>query len=145
MVFVKLLGRVWIPLVILLVLGCGAFIVARVHDVSGADNRPSYDDTHAAGAGSFAPKQVVYEVSGPAGAVADISYFDVNSQPQQLDAVSLPWSLTMSVNSPAVVANVVAQGDSDTIGCRIVIDGEVKAERVTNAVNAYTYCMVKGA
>lgn len=145
MVFVRFLGRVWIPLVILLVIGCGGFIVARVHSISGADNRPSYTDTQTSGIRPFNPKQVLYEVSGPEGAVADISYFDVNAQPRQLDGVSLPWSLTMSVDSPAVVANIVAQGDRDSIGCRIVIDGEVKAERVANGVNAYTYCMVKGA
>ena len=35
----------------------------------------------------------------------------------------------MTTDSPAVVGNVVAQGDSDSIGCRIVVDGVVKAER----------------
>jgi Mycobacterium membrane protein len=51
--------------------------------------------------------QVVLTVAGaagfgPVGTVADISYFDVNSDPQR------------------VVGDVVAQGDSDNIGCRIV-------------------------
>jgi len=51
----------------------------------------------------------------PVGTVADISYFEVNSDPQ---------------NSSAVVGDVVAQGDIDSIGCRIVVDGQVKAERI---------------
>jgi hypothetical protein len=46
---------------------------------------------------------------------------------------------------PAIIGNVVAQGDSDSIGCRIVVDGQVKAERISNEVNAYTHCLVKGA
>jgi hypothetical protein len=41
--------------------------------------------------------------------------------------------------------NVVAQGDSDSIGCRILVDGQVKAERISNEVNAFTYCRVNGA
>ncbi len=75
--------------------------------------------------------------------MADISYFDANTEPRQVNGASLPWSLTMTVDTPAVVANVVAQGDSDSIGCRILVDGEVKAERTSNEVNAYTFCMVK--
>jgi hypothetical protein len=43
------------------------------------------------------------------------------------------------------VGNVVAQGDSTSIGCRIVVDGQVKAERISNEVNAFTYCRVEGA
>jgi MmpS family membrane protein len=30
----------------------------------------------------------------------------------------------------------VARGDSDSIGCRIVLDGVVKAEKITHEVNA---------
>ena len=93
----------------------------------------------------FNPKQVIYEVFGPAGTVADISYFDVNSEPQQVDGARLPWSLKITTNSSAVVGSIVAQGDSDSIGCRIVVDGEVKAERISNEVNAFTHCLVKGA
>lgn len=43
------------------------------------------------------------------------------------------------------MGNIVAQGDSDTLGCRITIDGVVKAERISNEVNAYTFCVVKAA
>ena len=40
---------------------------------------------------------------------------------------------------------VVAQGDSDSIGCRILVDDEVKAERISNQVNAFTSCLLKSA
>ena len=43
------------------------------------------------------------------------------------------------------MGNLVAQGNSNTIGCRITVDGVVKAERISNEVNAYTYCLVKSA
>jgi hypothetical protein len=145
MTVVRVLGRVWIPLVILLVIGCGGFVVSRVQGIFGSDERPSYADSHVADTKPFNPKQVIYEVFGPAGTVADISYFNANSQPEQVDGAPLPWSWTMSINSAAVVASLVAQGDSHSIGCRIVVDGEVKAERVSNEVNAYTHCLVQGA
>ncbi|NLP98586.1 hypothetical protein HGO75_22890, partial [Mycobacterium tuberculosis] len=48
-------------------------------------------------------------------------------------------------NDAAVMGNIVAQGNSDSIGCRITVDGKVRAERVSNEVNAYTYCLVKSA
>ena len=79
------------------------------------------------------------------GTVADISYFDVNSDPQRVDGARLPWTIKITTNSPAVVGNVVAQGDSNSIGCRIVVDGHVKAERISNEVNAFAYWLVKGA
>ena len=139
---VGILRRVWIPLVVLVVIVGGGFIVSRVHGLFGAEKRPSYADAQVDDAASYNPKQMMYEVFGPAGTVADISYFDVNSQPQQVDGAALPWSLKITANSQSVVGSVVAQGDSDSIGCRIVVDGEVKAERISDEVNAYTHCLV---
>lgn len=57
----------------------------------------------------------------------------------------IPWSLQLNANVPAVVGNVVAQGDSNGIGCRIVVNGQVKAERISNEVNAHTHGLVSGA
>jgi hypothetical protein len=73
------------------------------------------------------------------------SLFDVNSDPHRVDRARLTWFLQITANVPAVMGNVVAQGDSNSIGCRIVVNGQVKAERISNEVNAYTHCLVKGA
>ena len=86
---------------------------------------------------------VVMEVFGPPGTVATITYLDVNAQPQRADAVSLPWAYDTTITQPAVFVNVQAQGDSDSIGCRIKIDDAVKDERSINTPNAYTYCLDK--
>jgi hypothetical protein len=75
--------------------------------------------------------------------VATISYFDVNADPQRVENTHLPWSLEFSTTEATAVGSVVAQGDSNSIGCRIVVDGEVKAERITNEVNAFTFCLLK--
>jgi hypothetical protein len=145
MTFAQTLRRAWIPLVVLAVVGGAGFSVSRVRAVSTMDRHSPYGKSEAADIGQFSQKAVVYEVFGPAGTVADISYFDVNSDPQRVDGARLPWSITLTSNSPAVVGNVVAQGYGDSIGCRIVVDGHVKAERISNEVNAFTYCRVKGA
>jgi len=49
----------------------------------------------------------------------------------------------LSTTAPAAAANIVAQGDSDTIGCRITVDGVVKDEKTSTGVNAQTFCLVK--
>lgn len=137
--------RTWIPLVILVVVIVGGFTVHRIRGFFGSENRPSYSDTNLENSKPFNPKHLTYEIFGPPGTVADISYFDVNSEPQRVDGAVLPWSLHIKTNDAAVMGNIVAQGNSDSIGCRITVDGKVRAERVSNEVNAYTYCLVKSA
>jgi Mycobacterium membrane protein len=51
--------------------------------------------------------------------------------------------MDISTTLPAIVGNVVAQGDSDSIGCRIVVDGVVKTEKIMHDVNAFTFCLLK--
>jgi hypothetical protein len=132
-------------MVILAVVTVSAFAVYRVHGYFGSNKRESYADSNMESAKPFNPKRIIYEVFGPAGTVADIGYFDVNSDPQQVNGAKLPWTLDVSTTKPAVMGNLVAQGNSDSIGCRITVDGEVKAERVANEVDAYTFCVVKSA
>ena len=59
------------------------------------------------------------------------------------DAVALPWAYDATTTQPAVFVNVAAQGDSDSIGCRITIDDVAKDERSPDNVNAYTFCVDK--
>jgi hypothetical protein len=141
----RLLSRFWIPLVILAVAIVGGFVVYRVHGYFGSEKRESYADSNLESAKPFKPKRITYEVFGPAGTVADISYFDVNADPKRVDGAVLPWSLHITTDKAAVMGNLVAQGNSDSIGCRITVDDEVKAERISNEVNAYTFCLVKSA
>lgn len=141
----KLLSRVWIPLVILAVVSVAGFTVTRIHGLFGSDKRPSYSDGQVDDAKPFNPKRMTYEIFGPPGTVADISYFDANSEPQKVQDAVLPWRLEIVTTLPAVVGSIMAQGDSNTIGCRITVDGDVKAERISNEVNAYTFCLLKAA
>ena len=141
----RVLGRLWIPLLVLVVIAAGGFAVSRLHGIFGSDNRPSYADTKVNDSKPFNPKHLTYEVFGSPGTVANISYFDVNAEPQHIEGASLPWSLDFAMTETSAVGSVVAQGDSDNIGCRIIVDGEVKTERTSNQVNAFTSCLLKSA
>jgi len=141
----RVLERVWIPLVIVVVICLGGFTVWRIHGIFGSDKRPSYSDSATDDSKPFNPKRLTYEVFGPPGTVADISYFDVDADPKRVDGAQLPWSLNFTTTSAAVMGNIVAQGNRNTIGCRIVVDGVVKAEKISHEVNAFTYCVLKAA
>ena len=141
----KVLSRTWIPLVILAVVVVGGFMVFRVHGYFGSEKRESYADSNLQNPKPFNPKRISYEVFGPPGTVADISYFDVNADPQRVDGALLPWSLHITTDKAAVMGNLVARGNSDSIGCRILVDEVVKAEKISNEVHAYTFCLVKAA
>jgi hypothetical protein len=127
------------------VIGAGGFTVWRLHGAFGSEKHISYADTRKDDARPFNPKHLTYEVFGPPGTVADISYFDVNGQPQFIHGASLPWSQEFAITAAAGLGNVAAQGDSDSIGCRIVVDGVVKAEKITDEVHAFTFCLLKAA
>ena len=43
------------------------------------------------------------------------------------------------------MGNIVARCDSDSIGCRIMVNGVVKAARTPHEVSAFTVCPLKAA
>jgi hypothetical protein len=139
------LKRVWLRLLIAVVIAVGGFTVYRVHGYFGAHGKAGGSSVKFEDTKPFNPKVVIYEIFSPDGTVADINYLDLNAYPQRVDSAPLPWSLTLSTTDPAVSPNIVAQGHSDTIGCRITVDGVVKDERISNGVNAQTFCLVKSA
>jgi hypothetical protein len=137
--------KVWITLVIVVVVAVAGFCVTRLRSVFGNhDNRPITsgiaDDIK-----PFNPKHVVYEVYGPGGSIANINYLDINAQPQQASNVPLPWTLSVITTLPSVSVNVVAQSNSDQIGCRIIVNDVVKDERSVEGMHAQTFCIVKSA
>jgi hypothetical protein len=142
---VKAIRRVWIPLVILIVVAVATFGVFRLHGVFGKTELTRPGSGLANDTKPFNPKQVTYQIFGPEGAVATINYLDLDAQPQIARDVTLPWSLTLTTTAPAASANIVAQGDTDTIGCRIMVNGELKDEKTSTGVNAQTFCLVKSA
>lgn len=137
------LGQRWTLVVAVVVLAVAGFAVYRLHAVFASQDvvsTPSGSDNDIV---PFNPKHVVLEVFGPPGTVATITYLDVDAQPQRAENVALPWAYDTTTTQPAVFVNLTAQGDSDSIGCRITIDDAVKDERTVNTLNALTYCLDK--
>jgi len=136
--------RAWIPLLLVVVLAVSALVVTRLHKIFG-----SQDLNANSGAGieivQFNPKVVKYEVSGPAGTTANINYWDENANTHQVNDAPLPWSFTISTTLPSVSANIMAQGDSNEISCKITVDGIVREQQNANGHNAQTFCLVKSA
>jgi hypothetical protein len=142
-VVISALKRVWLPVLIVAAVAVGGFSVAHLRSVFGSDGAvvtPIGNDT----ADKFNPKVVVYEVFG-SGSTAVINYTDLDGLPQRTGEVSLPWSLRLETTVPSVMPNLVVQGDGQSIGCRVLVDDEVKDERTAQGVNAATYCLVKAA
>jgi len=128
---------------VVVVVAAGGYTVSRLHGIFGSENRRTYTDTAAAESKPFDPKQMVYEVFGPPGTVANISYFDEDTEPRYITDISLPWTLQFDMGNTTAIGSLMAQGDSDNIGCRITIDGEVKAEKISDSTNAFTSCLLK--
>jgi Mycobacterium membrane protein len=142
---------IWIPLLLIVVLAVSGLVVTRLHKVFA-----SQDLNANAGAGikivQFNPKEVLYEVDGPPGSVANINYWDADANTHQVNGAPLPWQLKITTTLPAVSANIMAQTDADHIACSITVDGvpraNNKSDRGHNSSdghNAQTFCLVKSA
>lgn len=141
----SLVRRRWTVIVAVIVVAIVAFSVYRLHGIFGSNNevsRPAADSLENTG---YNPKRVLLEVFGSPGSVATINYLDEHAQPQRVENATLPWSHTLTTNDPTLFADLRAQGDGDTISCRITANGVVTDERSTSTVNGYIACLDKSA
>lgn len=139
------LKRGWTVIVAVIVVAVAGFGVYRLHGIFGSNDVVSWPRADSIENTNFNPKRVLFEVFGSPGAVATINYLDEHAQPQRVDDTTLPWSHTLTTTDPTLFADVRAQGDSDTLTCRITVNGIVKDERSTNDVNGYIACLDKSA
>ena len=137
--------RAWVPLVVVVAVVLGGVAVSRLRGVFGSDAIFTATGSSAEPLEPSHLKRVTYEVYGPSDTTGSVSYLDTKAQPEQATFTSLPWTFTLTTTVPAVIASVVAQGNSDTIGCRITVNGEVKDERSSAGHHAQTSCLVKAA
>ncbi len=139
------LKRAWVPLVVVVAVALGAVAVDRLRGVFGSDAIFSATGSSAEPLEPSHVKRVTYEVYGPSDTTGTVSYLDKRAQPEQASFTSLPWTFTIKTTVPAVIASVVAQGNSDSIGCRITVNGELKDEKSSAGHHAQTSCLVKAA
>lgn len=91
------------------------------------------------------PKNVVYEVFGDIGSGGRVTYADLNSNPIEETLTSLPWSHAETTMSPAATLSLVSQGYGDSLGCRIIVNGQVLDEQFVAHENAAVSCTVIAA
>lgn len=137
------LKKAWVPLVVAVAVALGGIAVSNLRGAFGSEEIFTATGRSAEPLEPSHIKRVTYEVYGPAGTTGSVSYLDKGAQPERANFTSLPWTYTVTTTVPAVIANVVAQGDSDIIGCRITVNGEVKDERSVDGHHAQTSCLVK--
>lgn len=141
----RVLSRGWVPMVVAVAVVLGGVAVVELRDAFGSEAIFSASGRDAEPLESVHVKQVTYDLYGSRDMTGSVNYLDANAHAQQVKFIGLPWSVTVSTTAPAVLASVVAQGDGDSIGCRITVNGEVKDERQVGGYHAQTSCLVKAA
>jgi len=140
----RFLWRLWIPIVVLAVIAAGGIAVSRLHGVFGSEKSDSYAGTNDE-VKTLDPKYMRYEIFGPSGTAAQISFFNADGDPEFIEEASLPWSLEFPITATGGIGSIAAQGDGYSIGCRILVDNVLKSEKITEGVSAFTSCLLKAA
>jgi hypothetical protein len=141
----RLLKRFWVLTMVVVALFVAAAVVSRLRSFFDSDKPYSAASLPADAIKSINTKRVTYEIVGPADASGRVSYLDVNGKTVEAGFTSLPWSVTVSTTDPGVLANVVAQGDTASLGCRILVNDKLVAEDQAEGRDAQAFCLDKAA
>ncbi|HMZ12617.1 MAG TPA: MmpS family transport accessory protein [Mycobacterium sp.] len=137
--------RFWVVAVIVIALIAAVGVVSRLRTFFDSD-KPYIGASQPADAiKPINTKRVTYQIVGPPDASGRVSYLDVNGKTIEASFTELPWSVTVSTTDPGVLANVVAQGDSAELGCRILVDDKLVAENFAEGRHAQAFCLDKAA
>jgi Mycobacterium membrane protein len=141
----RLFKKVWMPLLLVVVVALGSYVVLRVRDSFGANAHASSADANADDTKPFNPKHITYEVTAPSGGSVSVNYLDEDGQPHLVENAPLPWSYTIVTTLPSMSANIVVQGDTGMrhIRCRVIVDGQVRDDRSLDEYQPFIYCLVK--
>ena len=134
-----LLKRFWVAAVIVVALVAAIAVVGRL--------RTFFDSDKPYIAASMPADDIkpINQIVGPPDASGRVSYLDVNGKTMEASFTELPWSVTVSTTDPGVLANVVAQGDTAALGCRILVDDKLVAEDFAEGRDAQAFCLDKAA
>ena len=139
------LRRFWVTAVIVLALVAAVSVVGRLRTFFDTDKPYIAASMPADDIKPINTKRVTYEIVGPADASGRVSYLDVNGKTMEASFTELPWSVTVSTTDPGVLANVVAQGDTAALGCRILVDDKLVAENFAEGRDSQAFCLDKAA
>lgn len=140
-----LLKRFWVIVVIVVALLAAVAVVSRLRTFFDTDQPLAPGAGHADAIVPFNTKRVTYEIFGPQTASGRVSYLDDNGKTQEAGFTTLPWSVSVTTTDPGMLANVVAQGDSAVLGCRILVNDKVVSEHYAEGRDAQAFCLDKAA
>lgn len=141
----RLLKRFWVLAMVLVALFVAAGVVSRLRGFFDSDKPYVAAPLPADVIEPINIKNVTYEVVGPQFASGRVSYLDVDGKTMEASFTTLPWSVTVSTTDPGVLANVVAQGDTSALGCRILVNEKLVAEDYAEGRDAQAFCLDKAA
>ncbi|OBG36097.1 hypothetical protein A5672_20480 [Mycobacterium alsense] len=137
------LARVWMPLVAVVALSVGAVGMWKVHQFSAPP--PVITVNGPAAPEQFTPKNMTYEVFGSVGEGGMLVYVDIDGHPHKVDITTLPWSHTETTTLTVVSGSISAQVHGGQLGCRMLVNGVVRAEQSDTHQDAHVFCLVKSA
>jgi hypothetical protein len=140
-----LVARLWLPAVVLLVIAIVTYGVHTVRGLSQAITSPPDAPTIAPTVVQINPKNVTYEVFGNLGESGKVTYANLNSEPVHVTLKSLPWSYSETTMAASASLSLVAQVEGSSVGCRILVDGQVRDEHSVNHESAAVACTVIAA
>lgn len=139
------LQRFWVIAVVAVTLLAAVAVVGRLRTFFDSDLPFVAGSQRVDAIVPFNTKHVTYQVVGPAATTGQVSFLDANGKTQEATFTSLPWSASVSTTDPGILANVVAQGDSGYLGCRILVNDNVVAEHHAEGRGAQAFCLDKAA
>jgi hypothetical protein len=139
------LSKLWLPLVVLVVIAVVTYGVNTVRHLNEAITNPPSVSAIPPTVVQINPKNVTYEVYGSLGVSGKVTYADLNSQPIEVALASLPWSHSETTMASSASLSLVAQVEGDSVGCRILVDGQVRDEQSVSHEGAAVACTVTAA
>jgi hypothetical protein len=141
----SLLSKLWLPAVVLAVVAIVSYGVSSLRHLNEDITNPSAASAIAPTVVQINPKNVTYEVFGSLGGSGNVTYANLNSEPIEVTLSSLPWSYSETTMASSASLSLVAQVDGDSVGCRILVNGQVRDEQSVSHEGAAVACTVTAA
>jgi hypothetical protein len=140
-----ILSKLWLPAVVLVVIAIASYDVSTVRGLNDAITNPPAANAIPATVVQINPKNVTYEGFGSLGGGGKVTYADLNSEPIEVTLASLPWSHSETTMAASASLSLTAQVEGDSVGCRILVNGQVRDEQSVSHPGAAVACTVVAA
>ena len=141
----RIFSKLWLPVVMLVVGAVVFYGVNTVRRSSEEISNPPVTPSIPATVVQINPKNVTYEVFGTLGSGGKVTYANLNSEPIEVTLASLPWSHSETTMAASATLSLVAQVEGSSVGCRIIVNGEVRDEHSVAHEGAAVACTVTAA